>query len=100
MTEEMGNKIMHISYPIGKDTVLLGSDAGGEWGPSVDFGNNISLSINGDSKEEADRLFAGLSAGGKVTMPMNDTFWGAYFGMLVDKFGINWMINVDVHPQK
>jgi PhnB protein len=58
-------------------------------------GNNFSISINAESKEEADKLFNGLSAGGRVTMPMEDTFWGAYFGMFTDKFGINWMVNYD-----
>ena len=61
----------------------------------VTFGNNFSVSINADSKEEADKLFNGLSAGGNIIMPMEKTFWGAYFGMFTDKFGINWMVNFD-----
>jgi len=61
-------------------------------------GNNYSISINASSKEEADRLFNGLSAGGQVTMPLENTFWGAYFGMFVDKYGINWMVNFDENP--
>ena len=91
-------KIMHMSLPIGAHTVLMGSDAAGEWGGKTTFGNNISLSINADSRDEADRLFFGLSIGGTVTMPMNQTFWGAYFGMFTDKFGIHWMINHDEAP--
>jgi len=59
----------------------------------VTTGTNTSLSINVESKEEADRVFAGLSAGGSVQMPMGDMFWGDYFGMLTDKFGIQWMVN-------
>ena len=55
----------------------------------------FSILINTDSKEEADKLYNGLSAGGKQTMPMAKTFWGAYFGMFTDKFGINWMVNYD-----
>jgi PhnB protein len=86
-------KIMHIGLPISKETALMGSDVGGEWAPSFKAGNNFSISINADSKEEADRLFNGLSAGGQVTMPMNKTFWGDYFGMLTDKFGVNWMMS-------
>lgn len=97
MNEEFGNKIMHVSLPIG-NTILMGSDTGGEWAPTFVQGNNFSISINADSKEEADVLFNGLSAGGMVTMPMADTFWGAYFGMFTDKFGINWMVNYDA-PQ-
>lgn len=94
MSEEDGNKIMHIVYSIG-NAILMGSDTGGEWAPKFVQGNNFSISINAESKEEADRLFDGLSAGGEVTMPMNETFWGAYFGMFTDRFGINWMVNFD-----
>ncbi len=95
MSEADKDKIMHISLPISKETVIFGSDTGGEWSSGFKAGNNFSLSINAESKEEADRLFNGLSAGGTVTMPMNDTFWGAYFGMFNDKFGISWMVNYD-----
>ncbi len=95
MSEEDKNKIMHVSLPISKETILMGSDTGGEWASHFKAGNNFSISINAESKEEADTLFAGLSAGGTVTMPMADTFWGAYFGMFTDKFGINWMVNYD-----
>lgn len=94
LSEEDANKIMHISLPIGKDSVLMGSDSNSASGQVV-FGGNISISINTESKEEADKLFNGLSAGGNPFMPMNKTFWGAYFGMFVDKFGINWMVNFD-----
>ncbi|HJW29009.1 MAG TPA: VOC family protein, partial [Saprospiraceae bacterium] len=72
------DKIMHVSLPIGA-TVLMGSDSAGEWGGKTVVGNNIALSVNADSQSEADRIFNGLSAGGRVTMPMNKTFWGAYF---------------------
>ncbi|MDF3027762.1 MAG: Glyoxalase/bleomycin resistance protein/dioxygenase [Fluviicola sp.] len=89
----LAEKIMHISLPISKETCLMGSDTGGEWAASFKEGNNFSISINADTKEEADRLFNGLSAGGKVTMPMDQTFWGDYFGMWQDKFGINWMMS-------
>ncbi|WP_292009347.1 VOC family protein [Chryseobacterium sp.] len=93
--EEDKNKIMHISLPISKETILMGSDTGGEWAPHFKQGNNFSISINADSRKEADQLFGGLSEGGQITMPMADTFWGAYFGMFTDKFGINWMVNYD-----
>ncbi|MBI5647881.1 MAG: VOC family protein [Ignavibacteriae bacterium] len=90
---EMENQIMHISLPIGGDTMLMGSDTGGEWAPSYVQGNNFAISISTDTKEEADRLFAGLSAGGTVTMPLSTAFWGSYFGMFTDKFGVNWMVS-------
>ncbi len=92
MPPEAGNLIMHISLSIGNGTAIMGSDTGGEWSAHFKQGNNFSISVNADSKEEADRLFNGLSAGGQVIMPMNKTFWGDYFGMWTDKFGINWMI--------
>ena len=95
MPESEKNRIMHISLPISAETMLMGSDTGGEWASSFKQGNNFSVSVNAASREEADALFSGLSAGGQVTMPMNDTFWGAYFGMCCDKFGINWMLNYD-----
>ncbi|MCW4467703.1 VOC family protein [Flavobacterium sp. MFBS3-15] len=86
------NKIMHVSLPIGK-SVLMGSDTGGDWAPSFVQGNNFAVSVTADSKDEADTIFKALSEGGKVTMPLENTFWGDYFGMLTDKFGINWMMS-------
>ena len=94
VSEEDANKIMHMSLPISKENILMGSDSGGEWAPNLMVGNNISLSITAETKEDADRFFAMLSDGGKVTMPMDQTFWGDYFGMCTDKFGINWMISL------
>lgn len=99
ITEGDGEKIMHISLPIGGESILMGSDSNAASG-KIKMGDNISLSINTGSSEEADRLFNGLSAGGVVKMPMEKTFWGAYFGMFIDKFGIHWMINFDETPQK
>lgn len=98
LSEADGNKIMHVSLPISAETNLFGSDTVGAWSPKLIQGNNYSISINASSKEEADRLFNGLSAGGQITMPLENTFWGAYFGMFVDKYGINWMVNFDENP--
>lgn len=92
------NNIMHISFPIG-NTVLMGSDSGGEWASQIKVGNNFSVSINTDSVAEADRLFNTLSANGKVIMPMNKTFWDSYFGMFTDQFGIQWMVSFDATPK-
>lgn len=99
MSEADGNKIMHVTLPISKETTLQGSDTVGEWAASFKQGNNFSISINAETKEEADKLFNGLSDGGQITMPMNQTFWGAYFGMFTDKFGIAWMVNFDEQPK-
>ena len=87
-------KIMHIALPIG-ESVLMATDAVGAMAEKLTTGNNFSISINAQSKQEAERIFNGLSEGGNVTMPLADTFWGAYFGMLTDEFGVNWMINYD-----
>jgi PhnB protein len=87
------DRIMHVSLPISKETMLMGSDTGGEWASSFTQGNNFSISVNADSTEEADKIFNALAAGGQVTIPLNNTFWGDYFGMLTDKFGINWMMS-------
>jgi len=92
-------KIMHVSLPVSRETCLMGSDAMEGFGLPLKEGNNFGISINTDSTAEADKLFNSLSAGGKVTMPMGDTFWGAYFGMFTDKYGISWMVNFDKNPQ-
>jgi PhnB protein len=89
-------KIMHISLPISKETFLYGADSSGSFGGVYQQGNNVSISLNTDSEGEANKLFNGLSAGGKVTMPLDKTFWGALFGMFTDKFGIHWMVNHDL----
>ena len=86
-------KVMHVSLPISKETMLMGSDAGGEWASNIVQGNNFCVSVSTDTKDEADRIFNGLSEGGKVLVPMNKTFWGDYFGMFTDKFGISWMMS-------
>ena len=98
--EEHKNRIMHVSLPISNETILMGSDTGGAWATGFKAGNNFSMSINTNDKLEANRLFQALSEGGKITMPMDDTFWGSYFGMLVDKFGISWMVSFDLQQQK
>jgi PhnB protein len=93
LSETDGEKIMHISLPISKETILMGSDCLDGFGGPVIAGTNFTISITAGSKEEADKIFNGLSAGGKVNMPMANTFWGSYFGMFVDKFGIPWMVS-------
>jgi PhnB protein len=99
LREEDHNRIMHVSLPISKETILMGSDCAGEKAKHFKEGNNFSISVHVDTKEEADRFCKGLSEGGSVNMPMNETFWGSYFGMLTDKFGINWMINCNLQPK-
>ena len=96
---EEGEKVMHASIKISEETVLMGSDTAQGFGPPYVQGNNFSVSITAESREEADRFFKELSAGGHQVMPMEDTFWGSYFGMVNDKFGINWMVGFDEAPQ-
>ncbi len=90
-----GEKIMHISLQISAETALMGSDIGGEWAKDSVVGDNIQISYNADSEEDAQRIFKGLAEGGHIKMPLEKTFWGALFGMLVDRFGIHWMVNYD-----
>jgi PhnB protein len=94
LPESAMDKIMHVSLPISKETILMGSDANPMMG-EVTVGQNISLAVNAESKEEAGSIFSKLSEGGKATMPIGDMFWGAYFGMLIDKFENTWMVNFD-----
>jgi len=100
VAESDKEKVMHVSFPISKETMLMGSDTGGEWAAHYKQGNNFSISINTDSKTEADRLFDKLSQDGHIIMPMNKTFWDSYFGMFSDKFGIQWMVSFDEANRK
>ncbi len=93
LSEEEKNRIMHISLPIGSDTILMASDTPASSGHQWNAGNNNHISLHPTSREEADRLFNGLSAGGAIEMPMEDQFWGDYFGAFTDKFGVMWMVN-------
>jgi PhnB protein len=92
ISDEDRNRIMHISLPYG-NSMIMGSDIPANMDGQFKQGNNFSVSISTDTKEEADRVFTALSEGGQVVMPMDNTFWGDYFGMITDKFGIGWMIS-------
>ena len=88
-------KIMHIALPIKNDHVLMGHDALKSTGRQINFGDNFSITVHAESREEAEKIFEKLAAGGKVAMPLADAFWGAYYGTCVDKFGIQWMMDCD-----
>ncbi len=94
VAENDANKILHIALPIGKN-VLMGNDVPESMGPVNENENRSKISISAESKEEADKLFSGLSAGGQIEMPISDSPWGSYFGMFRDKYGIEWMIDFD-----
>ena len=93
-TEKEGNKIMHIALNIGKN-FLMGNDVPEIMGRVNENENRSKIAIIAESKEEADKLFTGLSAGGKVEAPIGDSPWGSYFAMFRDKYGIEWMIDFD-----
>ena len=94
VAEHEANKIMHIALPIGK-TSLMANDVPESMGPTNENENRSKIVISAESREEADKLFNGLSAGGQVEMPIGDSPWGTYFGMFRDKYGIEWMVDFD-----
>jgi uncharacterized glyoxalase superfamily protein PhnB/uncharacterized protein YndB with AHSA1/START domain len=93
ISEDVKKMVLHVELPIIDGYVLMGTDAPKEFGMTVTPGNNMHINIEPESREEAKRLFDELSEGGKIEMPIQDMFWGAYYGSFQDKFGINWMIN-------
>jgi len=92
LPEEDRSKIMHIALPIGGN-MLMATDCLASMGQDLNFGNNFSISVHGDTLEHSQALFDGLSAGGKEIMPFKKEFWGDYFGNFFDKFGVQWMVN-------
>jgi PhnB protein len=94
-TDVEANKIMHIALPIGKHDILMGSDSPSALGTHNENETRSKISISAESKVEADKLFNGLSAGGHIEMPIQDSPWGSYFGMFRDRFGIEWMVDFD-----
>ena len=94
IAEKEANKIMHISLSIGKN-LLMANDVPEHMGRTNENENRSKICISAESKEEADKLFNGLSEGGQIEMPVTDSPWGSYFGMFRDKYGIEWMVNYD-----
>lgn len=95
LPEAARNLVLHVSLPIAEGYKIMGSDAPQQMGFTVQQGNNLYISLDVDTREEADRLFQSLSVNGKVEMPLTDMFWGAYWGSFTDQFGVKWMINHD-----
>ena len=91
--DDLKNLVMHVELPITGGHVMMGTDAPEQMGFKVNFGNNIHINLEPDTREETKRLFDALSAGGKVEMELQDMFWGAYFGNCTDKYGVHWMFN-------
>jgi len=98
LNDQEKEKVIHMVLQIGQ-TTLMATDALDSMGHKLEYGNNFHLTIESENKDEADRLFKALSDGAKIELKMQDIFWGAYFGMLTDKFGIQWMVNF-TYPQE
>ena len=96
VAEHEANKIMHIALPIGK-SVLMANDVPEMLGRTNERENRSKIVVSATSKEEADKLFVGLSAGGEIEMPISESPWGSYFGMFRDKYGIEWMVDFDAN---
>ena len=99
MAEADKNLVMHVGLEILGGHVIMGTDAPESMGFKVNFGNNVFINLEPDTRAEADKLFAALSEGGKVEMKMQEMFWGDYFGSLTDKFGVQWIFRGDIKDQ-
>ena len=93
VAEEDKNLVMHVELPIVGGHMLMGTDAPESMGFKMNYGNNVHINIEPDTREETKKLFDTLSIGGKVTMDLQDMFWGAYYGSCTDRFGVQWMFN-------
>ncbi|HEY4336377.1 MAG TPA: VOC family protein, partial [Puia sp.] len=98
VAEAIKKMVLHVELPITGGHILMGTDAPKEMGFTLTQGNNMHICVEPETREDAKRLFDELSAGGNITMPLEDMFFGAYFGELSDRFGINWMINYQTKP--
>lgn len=89
------DKIMHIALPLGDNVILMGTDILESMGQHITMGDNFSISLDTETQEEATTLFNALAQGGSIEMPLEKMFWGAYFGVVIDSFGVHWMVNFD-----
>lgn len=97
--EDEQDKIAHVALPLGKDSILMGTDVLESQGQKLVVGNNIYITIETDTQEETDDLFSQLSDGGKVEMPLEETQWAESYGIVADKFGVQWMISYTGNKQ-
>ncbi len=93
LVEQDKNLVMHVALPILGGLILMGTDAPESMGFKVNYGNNVFINLEPDTRTETDKLFKALSEGGKVGMNLQEMFWGDYFGSCTDKFGVQWMFN-------
>jgi PhnB protein len=95
LTDAEKGYVMHIALPILGGHVLMGTDTLESMGHTLTFGNNVSINLEPDTRKETEQLFQRLAEGGIVEMPLQDMFWGSYFGLATDKFGVKWMFNCE-----
>jgi PhnB protein len=95
LPDHLKNGVMHVALPIMDGFLLMGTDAPPEFGFKVNMGNNMYINLSPDTRQETDRLFSALSDGGAVEQPLQEMFWGAYYGSLTDKYGVRWMFNCE-----
>lgn len=100
MPDDVKDLVMHMALKITGGHILRGSDSPDFMGNTIVYGNSITINLELDTREETERIFKELSEGGKIMMPLGDTFWGAYFGMFTDKYGINWMVDHESSEDK
>ncbi|MCF8237806.1 MAG: VOC family protein [Saprospiraceae bacterium] len=93
IADHVKNRVLHVELPLLGNHILMATDAPQEMGFTVTPGNNMHISLEPESREDAKRLFDALSQEGTISMPLEDMFWGAYFGSFTDQYGINWMVN-------
>lgn len=95
MDAVFGNMIMHIELAILGDHVIMATDAPEAMGFNIKYGNNMTINLEPDTRAETERLFKRLNENGEIEMPLSDMFWGTYFGIVVDQFGVRWMLNFE-----
>ncbi len=95
--ENEKDRVLHVALPIGNGIIIMGSDSSES--RKVEKGNNIAISISTDGDSETEKIYNGLSKGGNVLMPLGKTFWNAYYGMFVDKYGVTWMVSNEYGEQ-
>ncbi len=93
--EHAKDMVMHSTLTISDDVIIQGADMAEGFGPAITVGNNFAITLTLENNSEADRIHQELSKDGKVTMPMQETFWGSYFGSCTDRYGVNWLLSAE-----
>ena len=99
LTDEQKDLVLHVGLELSEDQTIMGSDVLEGMGDGHIEGNNVAISVAARSRENADEIFEAFAEGGMITMPMEEQFWGDYFGSVTDRFGINWMVSAPIGNQ-